>query len=238
MVLDTWSDVLVTSFAELWIGIATFIPNLIAAIAILILGWVVGLLIGRLVEQVLKSLKVDQALRAAGGEELLSKAGFSLNTGGFVGGLIKWFIIIAFLVASLDVLGLNTATTYLTNNILPVIPNIIISVLIVLAAAVIAEALQNIVVAALSSAGYKSAKLFGAITRWSIWILGIFVALDQLSIAQTLISSLINGVVVAFSLAIGLAFGLGGQDAAREYIAKVRKEIANHSHAEEKNKEI
>lgn len=224
MFLNTWADVLAASFQNLFYGIVAFIPNLLVAVIIFIIGWLVGAGIGRLVAQVINSLRVDQALRAAGVERVLDRAGFTLNSGAFVGLLVKWFFIVVFLVAALDVLGLTEVTIFLRGVVLSYIPQVIVAVLILLAAAVIAEAVQRIVSGAARAANLNAANLLGAVARWSIWIFAILAALDRLGISP-LVQTLFTGVVVALSLAFGLAFGLGGQAAAAKYVERLREEI-------------
>ncbi len=224
MFLTTWADVLTQSFQNLSYGLVAFIPNLIVAIIIFVIGWLVGAGIGRVVAQVVTSLRVDQALRAAGVERVVERAGFTLNAGAFLGFLVKWFFIIVFLVASLDVLGLTQVTAFLSGVVLGYLPQVIVAVLILLVAAVLAEATQRVVTGAARAANIRSANLLGAITRWSIWIFAILAALDRLGISP-LVQTLFTGVVVALSLAFGLAFGLGGQAAAARYIERVQNEI-------------
>ncbi|MDB5264876.1 MAG: small-conductance mechanosensitive ion channel [Parcubacteria group bacterium] len=224
MFLTTWADVLTQSFMNLFYGIVAFLPNLLVAIIIFIVGWLVGAGLGRLVAQVIGSLKVDQALRSAGVEKVLTRAGFKLNSGAFLGALVKWFFIIVFLVASLDVLGLTQVTAFLTGVVLNYIPQVIVAVLILLVAAVIADATQRVVAGAARAANLRAANLLGTIARWAIWIFAILAALDRLGISP-LVQTLFTGAVVAFSLAFGLAFGLGGQQAASRYIERMQDEI-------------
>src|SRR4051812_22919090 len=98
MLLNTWGDVLTLSFQNLWVGVIHFVPNLVVALVILIVGWCIGALLGRAVWQVFKSLKVDDALRRAGFESFLRRGGVNLDSGAFIGALVKWFVIVAFLV--------------------------------------------------------------------------------------------------------------------------------------------
>ncbi|MEK7100112.1 MAG: hypothetical protein AAB883_03180 [Patescibacteria group bacterium] len=224
MFLTTWADVLAASFQNLFYGLVAFIPQLLVAVIIFIIGWLVGAGIGRLVAQVINSLRVDQALRAAGVERVLDRAGFGLNSGAFVGVLVKWFFIIVFLVAALDVLQLTEVTIFLRGVVLGYIPQVIVAVLILLGAAVIAEAIQRVVSGAARAANLHAANLLGAVARWAIWIFAILAALDRLGVSP-LIQTLFTGVVVALSLAFGLAFGLGGQAAAAKYIERLREEI-------------
>jgi hypothetical protein len=227
MVANTWGDVLVNSFTNLWYGIVSFIPNIVIAIVIFIIGWLIGVFIDKIIRQAFAAMKVDNALRSAGVENTLNRGGILLNSGAFVGGLVKWFIIVVFLLASFEVLGLTQVTLFLKNVVLSYLPQVIVAVLILLVAAVVAQAVQKIVAAAAAAARLSHANLMGSIAKWSIWIFAILTALVQLGIAVSLIQTLFMGVVVALSLAFGLSFGLGGQDAASRYIDKVRGEIAD-----------
>lgn len=232
MLIETWGQVLQNSFQEIGIGLANFVPNLFVAIVIFIVGWIIGSIVGKVAGQIVGSLKIDNALKSAGVGELVTKAGFNLNSGAFIGGLIKWFFIIVFLVASLDVLKLTQVNEFLQNVVLGYLPQVIVAILILLVAVVIAEAMQKIVVGSAKAANIKSANFLGATTKWAIWIFAILTTLIQLGIAVSFIQTLFTGVIIAFSLAIGLSFGLGGQEAASRYIEKIRHEIADRKHGE------
>lgn len=227
MLLETWADVLTRSMQDLWLGVVSFVPTLVVAVVIFVIGWIVGAVLCRLVAQVVQSLKVDNALRSAGLEDVLSRSGFSLNSGAFLGGLVKWFVIIVFLVAALDVLNLNQVNIFLQEVVLLYLPQVIVAVLILLVAAVIADVMQNLVVGAAKAAELRSAQLLGRATKWAIIIFAILAAVNQLGVATAFVQTLFTGVVVAIALAIGLAFGLGGQQAAADYLDKVRGDL-NH----------
>lgn len=225
--IATWGDVLSLSLKSVWLGIADFIPTFLAAVIIAIIGWIIGAILCKLVSQLIKLAKVDNALRAAGVEKVVEKAGFKLDSGAFLGALVKWFFIIVFLVAALDVLGLKEVTAFLKDVVLGYLPQVIVAALIILVAAVVADAAQKLVVGTAKAANIKSAHLAGSITRWAIWIFAILAAIMQLGIAVNFINTLFTGLIIAISLALGLAFGLGGQDAAAKYIEKVRGEITD-----------
>ncbi len=222
----TWADVLSASLQNVWLGVANFIPTLLAALIIAIIGWVVGALAFKLVSQLVKLARVDNALRAAGVERFVEKAGFRLNSGMFIGKLVEWFFVVVFLVASLDVLGLTQVTAFLKDVVLGYLPQVIVAVLIILVAAIVAEAMQKVVSGTAKAADMKSANFAGKITKWAIWIFAILAAVMQLGIAVSFINTLFTGIIIAVSLALGLSFGLGGQDAAAKYIEKVKGEIA------------
>ncbi|MEA2112596.1 MAG: hypothetical protein U9P50_01315 [Patescibacteria group bacterium] len=225
MILETWSEVLNKSFQNLWVGVIDFIPSLIVAIVIFIIGWIISALLGRVISQMIKSLGVDKVLRRTGVEKTLNKAGFQLNSGKFIGGLVKWFVIIVFLVASFEVLGLSQVNQFLQQVVLLYLPKVIAAVLILLVAAVIAEAVESLVKGSAKMADVKVSRFLGVISRWSIWVFAVLVALYQIGVAATFIQTIFTGLVIALSLAIGLAFGLGGKNAAAETIDNFKKNI-------------
>jgi len=230
--IENWSTVLQGSFQDIWMGFARFVPNLVIAIVIFLIGWFVGNLLGKVVAQIVRSIKVDHALRTAQVDQFLKRAGFNLDSGAFLGGLVEWFIVIAFLVASFEVLGLNQVNTFLQQVVLFYLPQVIVAALIILVAAVIAETMQKVVAGAAAAGGIKSANFAGSVARWAIWIFGILTALFQLGVAAPFIQTLFTGVVVAIAIALGLSFGLGGQDAAARFLEKIRQEISDrHNHS-------
>lgn len=224
MLFTTWADVLTQSFQNLFYGLIAFIPNLVAAIIIFVIGWLIGAGLGKVVSQIIASIRVDQALRAAGVDRVVERAGFALNSGAFLGMLVKWFFIIVFLVAALDVLGLTEVTIFLRAVVLGYLPQVIVAVLILLVAAVVAEAAQRVVAGSASAAHLRSANFLGTVSRWAIWVFAILAALDQLGVTP-FVQTLFTGVVVALALAFGLSFGLGGQAAAARYIDKMQEQI-------------
>ena len=225
MVFTTWADVLSQSFQSLFYGLVAFIPNLVIAVVIFIVGWLVGVGLGRVVAQVINALRVDQALKSTGLENLLSRAGCELSSGSFLGFLVKWFFIIVFLVASLDVLGLTTVNLFISDVVLGYLPQVIVAVLILLVAAVVAEAAERVVVGSAKAASLRAAGLIGKVTRYSIWIFALLAALAQLNVATAFVQTLFTGVVIAVSLAVGLAFGLGGQASAARYLEHLQADM-------------
>jgi len=226
--INTWSNVFNESLRDIWMGTAAFLPKLIIAVVIFIVGWVFGNIVDRLITQVIRAIKIDDVLKGARVDELLNRGGFKLDSGKFLGGLVKWFIIIVFLVASLEVLGLTQVNAFLQQVVLIYLPEVIVAVIILLVAAVIAEFLEKVVVGSARAAGIRSAVLVGHITRWAIWVFAILAALFQLGIAAAFVQTLFTGIIVAISLALGLSFGLGGQEAAARFIEKVRQDMPHH----------
>jgi hypothetical protein len=225
MIISTWSEVLSLSFRNLWLGVVGFVPNLVVAIIIVLLGWGIGVLLGRVINQIIKAIKIDEALRKAGVEDFLNKGGLNLNSGAFLGGLVRWFVILVFLLGAFEVLNLSQVTLFL-KEILNYLPQVIVAVLILIAAGLVADVMKKIVMSSAMAARIASAGFLGTVTKWVIWIFAILVALSQLGIAAGFIQTVFTGLVVALSLGLGLAFGLGGQEAAGKVVDKISKEVA------------
>lgn len=225
MLLETWSDVLTQSFQNLWLGVIGYVPQIVVAVLIFVLGWVLGSVLGKVVAQGAKMARLDTALTSAGAGDLLSRAGWHLDSGAFLGTLVKWFFIIAFLVASFDVLGLSQVNEFLSDVVLGYLPNVIVAALVLVVAAVVADVAEKLVMGSARAAGMMHTALYGAVVRWSVWIFAVIVALAHLGVAPQFMQILFTGIVVMLSLAGGLAFGLGGRDAAARFIEEVRSDL-------------
>ncbi|MEI6396671.1 MAG: hypothetical protein WCO48_01190 [Candidatus Taylorbacteria bacterium] len=224
ILIQNWGDVFTLSLNSIWAGVARFIPVLVIALIIFAIGWVLASLIEKLVESLFRALKVDTALKGAGMEDVVKRSGYNLNSGVFVGALVRWFVIIVFLMASLSMLGLDQVNAFLAQ-IVSYLPNVIVAVLVLLVAAIVASALQEVVVASALAAHSKSAELLGRVAKWSIWIFAIVTALDKLVIIPGLIQIIITPLLAGLALAFGLAFGLGGKDAAARMIEKTASHV-------------
>lgn len=228
MLLQTWGDVLLASLQQLWVGVAAFVPQLVVALIIFIIGWVIAVALEGVVSQIFRALKVDRALQGLGIEAPLARAGLRLDSGKFVGVLVKWFFIIVFLVAALDVLGLQAVNVFLSQIVLVYLPNVIAAALILVVAAVIADVIRGVVVSSAKAAHLPSAGFLGGVAKWAVWVFAILAALFQLGIAGVFVQTLFTGFVAALSLALGLAFGLGSKDVAARFMERLRSDISDN----------
>lgn len=226
MTSDIWMEILTESFQNLLDGVLSFAPAFIIALVVFIVGVVISSVIGKFIAKVVDALKVDKALQSVGVDEMMNKAGFSLNAGIFIGGLVKWFLMIVFLIASLEILGLSDVNDFLKEVVLGYLPNVIIAAIILVVAAFLSGAMQKLVIGSAKAAGVPSVNILGGLTKWAIWIFALLAALFQLGIAGAFAQTLFTGFVAMIAIAGGLAFGLGGKDAAAKYIDKLRKDIA------------
>lgn len=221
MLVQNWTDVIVTSLQGLWVGVVNFLPSLVGALIVFIIGLIVAAGLRTLVEKIFEGIKLDAFLNRLGVEPHFSRAGLRLRGAHFLGQLVNWFLIVAFLLAASDILGLEALSGFL-RDVLFYIPNVVVAVLIMLAAVVLGNFLKRVVIASVLSARLHAAHFLGTLTWWAMVVFGIFAALIQLNIAATIINSLITGVIAMFALAGGLAFGLGGREYASHLLSKLR----------------
>lgn len=227
MFIQTWGGVFSESLLNLWSGFISFVPSLLGAIILFIIGWVVGSVIGKAITQVIDALKVNKLFESAGASDLMNRAGMKLNVGGFIGGLVKWFIVVVFLMASLEIMGLTQVNDFLREAVLFYLPKVIIASLVLVIATVIAETMQKLVQASAQAANVRGAKMVGSITRYAIWTFAFIIALSELGIATAFMQILFTGLVAALAIAFGLAFGLGGKEAASRTVDRFSHDLSN-----------
>ena len=227
----TWGDVFNQSLQSLWYSFVQFTPKLVVAIVFFIVGWVLGSLIAKAIEQVFNSLKVDSLFRSIGADGFFRKAGVNLNSGYFVGQVVKWFVIIVFLLPSLSlvfpvdpVTGTNAISYFLGHDVLGYLSQVVIAAFVLIIAAFVSEALSKTVVATAKSMSLHSANMLGVITKYAVWIFAFIIALGKLGLGDYM-SILFSGLVAMLALGGALAFGLGGKEAAARFLAKLGEEV-------------
>ena len=214
-------DILGQALVDTSMTLVSFLPNVIIAVVIFALGWGAGSVLGRAVGHLITVLRVDNALHRAGLDKLSEKAGIKISLAGFLNGIIKWLVIVAFTIASAEILGL-TQVTQLLRDILVYIPQVIIAAIVLVMAMLVGDFVSRIVRHSAKATGIRG-DFASQVSKWAIIIVGgVFPALTQLRIAQGLVEVLFTGVVFALSLSLGLAFGLGGRDAAAKAIEKMK----------------
>ena len=226
MFIQTWGGVFSESLLNLWSGFISFVPSLLGAIILFIIGWVVGSVIGKAITQVIDALKVNKLFESAGANDLMNRAGMKLNVGGFIGGLVKWFVVVVFLMASLEIMGLTQVNDFLREAVLFYLPKVIIASLVLVIATVIAETMQKLVQASAQAANVRGAKMVGSITRYAIWTFAFIIALSELGIAPQFMQILFTGIIAMLAVAGGIAFGLGGKEAAAKMISNISNDIS------------
>ena len=223
MVLD-WYSVTFEALQGLWQGFVIFIPKLVGAIIIFIIGWFIAIAAGKLISEILKRIKFNQIFERGVWKEALEKAEFKIDASGFIGAICKWILVIVFLLVAVEILGLVQFADFLVK-VLAYLPNVVVAALIFVVAVIIADILEKVVRAVVEGVRVGYGQVVGAIVRWSIWIFAILAILIQLKITPALLQTLFIGFVALIAIAGGIAFGLGGKEAAAELLQDFKKKL-------------
>ncbi len=224
MVQDV-SNAVVSAVSEALRETALFLPNLIAAIVVFVIGVVIAVILKNALVRALQALGVERAIQGTAVSTALKRADPTLTFSQVLGELLKWFVILVFLVPAVDTLGLRQVSG-LISSLLMYLPNVVVAVIVVTIGVLFANFAHDFVLAASISLGTSAASVVAQIARWAILIFALLAALTQLGIAPGLIQILFTGVVAMVALAGGLAFGLGGRDSAATAIKKVQEEVS------------
>lgn len=201
-------------------SIITFVPRLISGLIVLLIGIIIASFLKQLLEELFKFTKFENLLARYGVPESKENANWS----SILAEIVRWFIIIVFLIPAADMWGLGKFVVVL-NGLLVFLPNVIIAVLILLVGFVFARLVHDLILASVRGLSRESASTVARVGKWAVLVFVFLVVLNQLGIASDLIRILFGGIVAMVALAGGLAFGLGGKDAAKEMIEEIKKKI-------------
>lgn len=222
--MSDWTFIAQNALMTLWESFLLFVPKLVLALLIFIIGWFIAVAIGKIVSEILIRLKFNKIFEKGSWERILKKAELDVHPAEFIGGIIKWILIIVLLQIAVGVLDWKSFENMLAD-VVAYLPNVVVSALIFVVAVVIADILAKIVVVATEGARFSFAHLAGEIVRWSIWIFAILAVLHQLGIARYFMETIFVGIIGILVISLGLAFGLGGKDAAAECIEDIKRRI-------------
>ncbi len=206
-------DALRLAFANALTTFFTFIPHLLGALVVLLIGLVVGRVVGGIVTKALRAVKFDQVAERAEVGDLLRNAGVKMDAAGVVGGLAKWFIYVIFFQVAASTLGFPQLTEIL-NQVLAFLPRVVVALVILLIGALVGKLLADVVRGSLATARLGNANLLASVARYGVLAFAVVAALSQLQIAPDIINVLWTALIGGFALALALAFGLGARDAA------------------------
>lgn len=214
-----WSEAILTSLAGAMAMFFAAIPKVIAFGVILVVGWFVAGLIARFVATVLRRIRFNELAMKSGFGGFVKNVGVNTDPAGFLASVAKWFIRLIVLVVAFDALGLPAVSDVL-RQLLLWLPNLAVGIVVLIIGGLLANGAFGLLRGATASAGFRHPELIANVGRVSVWIFAIIVAVNQIGIAQTLVNTLFMGAVALVTIALGLAFGLGGRDLAGKLLNK------------------
>jgi hypothetical protein len=210
--VSSWGEALFLSLTNALNTFLAAIPLVIAALLIIVIGWVISNVLARIVREILERAGADRLFAEHGGAVYGTRSS-AFQPSVVTAEIVKWIVRFVFLVAAANVLGL-TQVSVLLNDVLLWIPNLLVAAVILLIAPLLARFVRGAIEVGAGQMGFSNGILLGRMAEIAIVAFAVLVAINQLGIAADLINILFIGFVAAISLAFGLAFGLGGRDVA------------------------
>ena len=199
--------------------VAAFLPGLLAALLILLLGWILAKFARLLVFRLLLAVRLDLASERAGIDDVLVRADIRQSPTELVAVLVQWLVMLIALMTAVNTVGLSSVSDLL-NQLLLYLPKIIAAVVVVILGLFLASFLFGVIRTAAANAGLGEADVLASLARYAIVAFTAAVTLEELGIAADLVRSAFVILFGAVALALALAFGLGCQDLARDWLVR------------------
>lgn len=222
--VQTWQEALMVAGSTTLARLLSFIPNLLGAIIVFLIGWLVSGWLRSLVIKMLSAARLQSIVQKTVVEQFIQKAELKGKIEEIIGGLVRWVVVFIFFIAAINILGLSTVSLVL-NNILAYIPKVLSAIIILLVGVVLAGAVESIVKGTVGAVDVSTSRLLGKISSWMVMIFAVLASISELGIAAQFINTLVIGVVAALSLGFGLALGLGSKDVVGEILSGWYKEL-------------
>ncbi|PIV88512.1 MAG: hypothetical protein COW48_05645 [Hydrogenophilales bacterium CG17_big_fil_post_rev_8_21_14_2_50_63_12] len=219
-------DIFVASLTSFWTELASFIPQLLGAIIALVLGWMLAKLARTGVMRLLTLLKFDKATEKSGLESFMKHAELELSVASVIGNLVYWLIILVMIVTVANSLGLSMVAE-LFNKVVLYIPNVIVAILVLVFGTILARFINRMVFAWLNNMEFEGALTVSTFSEYAMLVFVFFMAMEQLQIANELLTAAFIISFGAVGLAFAIAFGLGAKDWAGKVVEKVVEQKRN-----------
>ncbi len=215
-----WKNTVVEAMTALWTKIAVFIPNLLGAIVIVVIGYLLSLLLARITTAILTKVKFEVASEKTGLNGTLARVGIKSSASEIVGKLVFWLFMLTILISASETLGLENVSRTI-NTFVEYLPNVIAAALIVVLGLLLAHFVRTLVETAAEGLGFGYAR---AVSRLAYIVLIVVVgtlAIDQLGVETGLLDQVIGIILIAVGAALAIALGLGTRGVAQSIVSGV-----------------
>lgn len=216
------ADSLKASLGTTFNSVAGFLPRLVSALIILFIGYIVAKIVKNVLVRVLRAVKFNDVADKVGINGFMSKAGLKSDASGIMGKMGYWMIMLTTLILFFNNLGLPEVSGLLQQAV-AFIPRILVGCILLIIGMYAADFLRDMVVATLKGGGFDNPNLVGNISYGGIMFLVVSMVLDQIGIGGDIINTLVTSVLGGVSIAVAIAFGLGGREWAAKQIKNISK---------------
>ena len=192
--------------------LGAFLPKLVGAIVVFVVGWFIARIIRRVLHKVLTRLKVDALVDRSGLGGPLEQAGYA-DSGLLLATLVYWGVMLIVLQLTFDTLDI-TEVNDLLDDVVAYIPRLFVAIIILFIVGALANWLRGLLSG--MTADYEWGSLATNVGVAGVWLIGMFAVLDQLSIAENIVQTSFNILMGSIGAIIVIKFGVGGIWAARD----------------------
>ncbi|MFQ5724401.1 MAG: hypothetical protein ACE5G6_07900 [Terriglobia bacterium] len=217
-----WQEILIEPTQQMWGKILSFLPNLLGALVILLVGVILARILQALIERGLRMARFDTLTERAGVNQALERGQIKTLPSGMVGRLFYWVVVLLALVGAMNALGLTVATELL-NQLVQYLPNVIAAIFVLALGFFFGSVVRGFVQTVASGVRAVNPETLGKIAQAAVIIFAVAAALEQLRIAAAIVSSAFNILFGGLALGLALAFGLGCKDIVKNWVESITR---------------
>ena len=211
---ESWADILVKSFQDVAARLAGYAPRILACLTLVIAGWIAAAVARRLTVRILRAADTDGRSARWGIVAALARTGIRRAPSDLVGQLVFWVIVLIGMLMAIEALDVPVAAG-LAPVVIRFLPNLLIAMFVMILGWLLANFLAQALLIFIVNAQLAGGPALAGILRWLVILFAASVALTQLGIAREMILLVFGTVFGGATLALALAFGLGGRHLAR-----------------------
>ena len=231
--IKNWKDLTLDSLSQMGKNIASVIPNIIGAILVLIIGWIVTKIVVVILKKILRLTKVDRLTEILNEKEVFGASEIKFSVSGVIIGFVKWILYLVFLIVASDIMDWKIVSVEI-GNLLRYLPRLFSAIALLMIGLYIANFLKRAVLGLFESFDLSGSKIVSNLVFYVIAIIIVITALNQAGIDTTVITNNVTIILGAFLAAIAIGFGFGSKevvgDLLRSFYTKRNYEIGQKIH--------
>lgn len=212
-------DLILDSLQSSWFQIAAYLPRILTAIVLLILGWLIARTVQRVVVRLLRLVRLEAAAEQTGVDDFLVRGGVRFTVVTLIGEIFYWGLLLIFAVAVFNLIGL-TMSPESVARLTSYVPNVMAALVVLIFGSLGARLIRGLVVAYLGNVGVKGSERIGYLVQAALVAFVMLLALEQLRIDVKLLASAFQLAFGGICLALAIAFGLGGRNWAESILER------------------
>ena len=212
-------NLILDSLQSSWFQIAAYLPRVLTAIVLLILGWLIARTVQRVVVRLLRLARLEAAAEQTGVDDFLVRGGVRFTVVTLIGEIFYWGLLLIFAVAVFNLIGL-TMSPESVARLTSYVPNVMAALVVLIFGSLGARLIRGLVVAYLGNVGVKGSERIGYLVQAALVAFVVLLALEQLRIDVKLLASAFQLAFGGICLALAIAFGLGGRNWAESILER------------------